>query len=189
VCARLRGPVPLVEPRVCANDTVAPNDGDLRGAEIRGPVAASYYNAPETAERWIDDGWFRTVHMATLDADGYLRISDLSKGMIKSSGEWISSVDLENALMAHPAVREAAVIAVPHPKWVERPLAVVVLKPGAAVEPSDLRDFLAPKFAKWQLPDAFVSDAIPRTSVGKSMKIKLREQFANWEWKTTAGSG
>jgi fatty-acyl-CoA synthase len=85
--------------------------------------------------------------------------------------------------MGHPAVREAAVIAVPHPKWDERPLAVVVVKPGAKVAAEDLREFLAPKFAKWQLPDAFVfADEIPRTSVGKFMKIKLRQQFANWKW-------
>jgi fatty-acyl-CoA synthase len=146
-------------------------------------VAASYYNAPETANRWTDDGWFKTGDMATLDCDGYLRIVDRSKDMIKSGGEWISSVDLENALMAHPAVREAAVVAVPHPKWDERPLAVVVLKPGAAVAQGELREFLAVKFAKWQLPDAFVvADEIPRTSVGKSMKIKLREQYKNWDW-------
>jgi len=104
---------------------------------------------------------------------------------VKSGGEWISSVDLENALMGHPAVREAAVIAVPHPKWQERPLAVLVLKDGAA-QPSadDLRAFLLGKnFAKWQLPDAFVFQGeIPRTSVGKFMKIKLREQFSTWKW-------
>ncbi len=178
-------PCPMIELRVRSTDGIAPCDGKTRGElEIRGPwVAASYYNAPETADRWTDDGWFRTGDMAALDADGYLRIVDRSKDMIKSGGEWISSVDLENALMGHPAVREAAVIAVPHPKWQERPLAVVVLKPGATVDPSELREFLAQNFAKWQLPDAFVfADAIPRTSVGKSMKTKLREQFANWEW-------
>jgi len=153
--------------------------------EIRGPwVASSYYNAPETANCWTEDGWFKTGDMATLDEDGYLRIVDRGKDMIKSGGEWISSVDLENALMGHPDIREAAVIAVPHPKWDERPLAVVVAKPGAKVTSDELREFLAPKFAKWQLPDAFVfADEIPRTSVGKFMKIKLRQQFANWKWE------
>jgi fatty-acyl-CoA synthase len=178
-------PCPFVEMRVRANDVIAPSDGETRGElEIRGPwVAGSYYNAPETTNRWTDDGWFKTGDMATLDADGYLRIVDRAKDMIKSGGEWISSVDLENALMGHPSVREAAVIAVPHPKWQERPLAVVVLKPGATAQPDDLREYLAPRFAKWQLPDAFVfADEIPRTSVGKSMKGKLRQQFADWTW-------
>jgi fatty-acyl-CoA synthase len=92
-------------------------------------------------------------------------------------------VDLENALMGHPSVREAAVIGVPHPKWQERPLAVIVLKEGASVQPEELREFLAQKFAKWQLPDAFVVvTEIPRTSVGKFLKTKLREQYANWDW-------
>jgi fatty-acyl-CoA synthase len=182
-------PAPFIELRIRDREGIAPCDGKTRGElEIRGPwVAASYYEAPETADRWTDDGWFKTGDMATLDGDGYLRIVDRSKDMIKSGGEWISSVDLENALMAHPAVREAAVIAVPHPKWDERPLAVVVLKPGATVGPGDLRKFLATKFAKWQLPDAFVfADEIPRTSVGKAMKIKLRERFAKWQWDVPA---
>ena len=114
---------------------------------------------------------------------GYVKIVDRSKDLIKSGGEWISSVDLENALMGHPAIREAAVIAVPHPKWQERPLAVVVLKKDARVTPEELRSFLASKFAKWQLPEAFVfASEIPRTSVGKFMKLKLREQYSNWKW-------
>ncbi|MCL4185670.1 MAG: long-chain fatty acid--CoA ligase, partial [Burkholderiaceae bacterium] len=100
-----------------------------------------------------------------------------------SGGEWISSVDLENAIMAHPAVAEAAVIAIAHPKWIERPLACVVLKPGASVSAQALREFLAPKFAAWQLPDAFeFIDAVPRTSTGKFWKARLRERFANWKW-------
>ena len=122
--------------------------------------------------------------MATIDPEGYVRIVDRSKDMIKSGGEWISSVDLENALMGHPAVSEAAVIGVPHPKWQERPLAVVVAKKGAEVKAEDLLLFLADKFAKWQLPDAFIfASEIPRTSVGKFLKTKLREEYANWEWK------
>jgi len=180
-------PCPFIELRVRSADAIAPCDGKTPGElEIRGPwVAGSYYNAPDTSNRWTEDGWFKTGDMATLDEDGYLRIVDRGKDMIKSGGEWISSVDLENALMGHPDVREAAVIAVPHPKWDERPLAVIVPKPGAKVTAEDLRQFLAPKFAKWQLPDAFVfADEIPRTSVGKFMKIKLRQQYANWKWES-----
>jgi fatty-acyl-CoA synthase len=111
-------------------------------------------------------------------------VADRSKDLIKSGGEWISSLDLENALMGHPAVKEAAVIGVAHPKWQERPLAVVVLNEGAKAEASELREFLAAKFAKWQLPDAFVfAKEIPRTSVGKFRKMALREQFVDWKWE------
>ena len=112
--------------------------------------------------------------MGHIDEDGYIKLVDRSKDLIKSGGEWISSVDLENALMGHPAVKEAAVIGVPHPKWQERPLAVVVLNEGAKAEAAELREFLAAKFAKWQLPDAFVfAKEIPRTSVGKFRKTAV----------------
>jgi fatty-acyl-CoA synthase len=177
---------PFVELRVMVAESEAPWDGITFGElEIRGPwIAASYFEAPETKDRWSADGWFRTGDIATIDAEGYVKIVDRSKDLIKSGGEWISSVDLENALMCHPAVREAAVIGIPHPKWQERPLAVVVAKEGVQVQAEDLRAFLASKFAKWQLPDAFVFAAeIPRTSVGKFLKIKLREQYANWTWE------
>ena len=176
---------PFVELRVRGPAGEAPWDGKTAGElEVRGPwVASSYYNAPETRDCWTADGWFRTGDVATLDEEGYIKVVDRGKDLIKSGGEWISSVDLENALMGHPAVREASVIAVPHPKWQERPLAVVVLKDGATCPAEELRSFLACKFAKWQLPDAFVFQSeIPRTSVGKSQKIKLREQFARWKW-------
>jgi len=176
---------PFVELRVMRPEGQAPWDGEAFGElEVRGPwVASSYFEAPETKDRWTQDGWFRTGDVATIDAEGYVKIVDRSKDLIKSGGEWISSVDLENALMGHPAVREAAVIGVPHPKWQERPLAVVVLKDGARVEPQELREFLAAKFAKWQLPDAFAfASEIPRTSVGKFLKTKLREQYAHWKW-------
>jgi fatty-acyl-CoA synthase len=127
----------------------------------------------------------RTGDMAHIDEEGYIKLVDRSKDLIKSGGEWISSQDLENALMGHPAVKEAAVVGVPHPKWQERPLAVVVLNNGANVTPDELREFLSGKFAKWQLPDAFVfADAIPRTSVGKFKKTALREQYANWKWES-----
>jgi len=180
-------PAPFVELRVTRPEGEAPWDGQTVGElETRGPwVAGSYYEAPETAGRWTPDGWFRTGDMATIDEEGYVHVVDRSKDLIKSGGEWISSVDLENALMGHPAVREAAVIAVPHPKWQERPLAVVVLKDGAQTEAEELRSFLAKKFAKWQLPDAIVfAKEIPRTSVGKFRKAKLREQYLNWNWET-----
>jgi len=179
-------PAPFVEMRVMCPEGEAPWDDKTFGElEVRGPwVAASYLDAPETGDRWSKDGWFRTGDVATIDPEGYVRIVDRSKDMIKSGGEWISSVDLENALMGHPAVSEAAVIGVPHPKWQERPLAVVVAKKGAEVKAEDLLLFLADKFAKWQLPDAFIfASEIPRTSVGKFLKTKLREEYANWEWK------
>jgi fatty-acyl-CoA synthase len=122
-----------------------------------------------------------------IDPDGYVRIADRTKDLIKSGGEWISSVDLENTLMGHPAVREAAVIAVAHPKWMERPLAAVVLREGASATPAELCGFLETKFSKWQLPDAVVFvDEIPRTSVGKFQKSKLRERFADWTWEQGA---
>jgi fatty-acyl-CoA synthase len=178
-------PVPLIELRVMNGERQAPWDGATSGElEVRGPwVAADYFNSPETRDRWSPDGWFRTGDIANIDKDGYIKLVDRSKDLIKSGGEWISSVDLENALMCHPCIREAAVIGVPHPKWQERPLAVVVPKEGAQVEPEELRSFLAERFAKWQLPDAFVfANEIPRTSVGKFLKMKLREQYANWKW-------
>jgi fatty-acyl-CoA synthase len=153
---------------------------------MRGPwVAASYYNAPEQSHRWSADGWFRTGDVATMDEDGYVKIVDRAKDLVKSGGEWISSVDLENALMGHPAVKEACVVGIPHPKWLERPLAAIVLKQDASATPEELRTFLAKTFNKWQLPDAFVFvDAIPRTSVGKFKKSELRERYSNWTWKT-----
>ncbi len=181
-------PAPFIEVRVLQPEGrgEAPRDGVTAGElEIRGPwVAASYFEAPETADRWTRDGWFKTGDIATLDAEGYVKIVDRSKDLIKSGGEWISSVDLENELMGHPAVRDAAVIGVAHPKWQERPLAVVVVKEGVQVAAQDLREFLALKFAKWQLPDAFVfTGELPRSAVGKLLKLKLREQYADWNWE------
>jgi len=180
-------PAPFVEIRLMRPEGEAPWDGVTSGEiEIRGPwIAASYYQSPDQAHRWTDDGWFRTGDVATMDEDGYVKIVDRAKDLVKSGGEWISSVDLENALMGHPAVKEACVVGIPHPKWQERPLAAVVLKDGASATAEELRAFLAASFAKWQLPDAFVFlDSIPRTSVGKFKKIALREQFANWKWES-----
>jgi fatty-acyl-CoA synthase len=147
-------------------------------------VAASYYKMPEERGRWSEDGWLRTGDVVTIDPEGYVKITDRTKDLIKSGGEWISSVDVENALVAHPAVAEAAVIAVPHPKWQERPLAVVVVKEGATVSEDELRSFLACKFAKWQLPDNFAFvPALPHTSTGKLLKSELRRSYKNWNWE------
>ena len=175
-------PLPLVELRHRdADGNVLPWDGEAMGElETRGPwVAAAYYETPDQVDRWTDDGWFRTGDVVTIDRLGFIQIKDRSKDVIKSGGEWISSVELENALMAHPAIAEAAVIAVPDPKWDERPLAAVVLKEGQSATSDELRAFLAPDFAKWWLPDRFEFIAeIPKTSVGKFRKTELREMFA-----------
>jgi acyl-CoA synthetase (AMP-forming)/AMP-acid ligase II len=186
VRAKQGWPAPFVEIRLMRPEGEAPWEGLTSGEiEIRGPwVAASYHDAPDQAHRWTPDGWFRTGDVATIDEDGYVKIVDRAKDLVKSGGEWISSVDLENTLMGHPAVKEACVVGIPHPKWQERPLAAIVLKDGARATAEQLRAFLAQSFAKWQLPDAFVFiDAIPRTSVGKFKKLALREQFANWKWE------
>jgi fatty-acyl-CoA synthase len=174
-------PLPFVEARVRAGDEEVPWDGESMGElEVRGPwVAASYYEAPECADRWSDDGWFKTGDIASIQPRGHIQIKDRAKDVIKSGGEWISSVELENALMAHPAVAEAAVIGIPDDKWQERPLACVVLKAGASASPEELCEFIAPRFAKWWLPDRFeFLDEIPKTAVGKFRKTALREQFA-----------
>jgi len=178
-------PVPFLELRTMRPDGEAAWDNRTPGEiEVRGPwVASHYFECPDQAHRWTGDGWFKTGDVATIDRHGVVKIVDRAKDLVKSGGEWISSVDLENALMGHPAVKEACVVGVPHPKWQERPLAAVVLKDGKTAKPEDLRDFLAATFAKWQLPDAFVFvEAIPRTSVGKFKKMALREQFADWKW-------
>ncbi len=179
-------PMPFVEIRHVSGDRVLPWDGTSVGElHVRGPwIAASYYNFPESKNRWTDDGWFMTGDVVTIRPDGYIHIADRAKDLIKSGGEWISSVDLENALMGHPAVREAAVVGVPHPKWQERPLAVVTCRDGVKPSPEELREFLGQKFAKWQLPDAFVFvEAIPKTSVGKFLKTKMRTTYADWKWE------
>jgi fatty-acyl-CoA synthase len=178
--------VPLVDVRVVNDDGEVARDGQAMGEiQLRGPwVAASYHDLPGEKDKWTKDGWFRTGDVGTIDAHGYLKIADRTKDLIKSGGEWISSVDLENALMAHPEVREAAVIAVPHPRWQERPLAAVVARDGATLSAQQLRDFLADKFAKWQLPDAFVFlEELPHTSTGKLLKMELRNRYQNWQWE------
>ena len=180
-------PAPLIELRVMRPEGEVPWDGVTPGeVEVRGPwVAGEYYKAPDQAHKWTVDGWFRTGDVGTIDSDGIMKLVDRAKDLVKSGGEWISSVDLENMLMGHPAVKEACVVGVPHPRWQERPLAAVVLREGAQASEQELREFLAQKFARWQIPDAFVFvEAIPRTSVGKFKKIAVREQFAGWKWPT-----
>jgi fatty-acyl-CoA synthase len=154
-----------------------PWDGESVGElEVRGPwIAASYYGGSDVDPDKFHDGWLRTGDVGTITPDGFLTLTDRAKDVIKSGGEWISSVDLENAVMAHPAVAEAAVIGVPDEKWDERPLVAVVVKEGERVTPQELRDFLTEKVAKWQLPEnwTFV-DEVPKTSVGKFDKKRLR---------------
>jgi fatty-acyl-CoA synthase len=176
-------PLPLVELRNRDVDgKILPWDGESMGElEVRGPwVAAGYYDTPEQSERWTEDGWFKTGDVVAMHPRGFIVIKDRSKDVIKSGGEWISSVELENALMAHPAIAEAAVIAIPDAKWDERPLAAVVLREGQSASAEELRAFLEPNFAKWWLPDRyeFVAE-IPKTSVGKFRKTELREMFAS----------
>ena len=168
-----------VEVRVVADDgSVLPNDGHSVGEfEIRGPwVTGSYYRDDDTSK--VHDGWLRTGDVGTLDALGYMTISDRSKDVIKSGGEWISSIELEGAIMEHPAVFEAAVVAVPDAKWDERPLACVVLHEGHSATPAELLEFLGPKVAKWWLPERWTFiDVVPKTSVGKFDKKVLRAMY------------
>jgi acyl-CoA synthetase (AMP-forming)/AMP-acid ligase II len=161
-----------------------PWDGQAMGEiQVRGPwVIRSYYDNAEAADRFTADGWFRTGDVATIDPDGYVQITDRTKDLIKSGGEWISSIDVEVMIMAHPKVLEAAVIAVPDPRWVERPLACVVPRPGMSIDPAEILEFLRPKLAKWALPDAVeIIDAVPKTSVGKFDKKVLRERYKDWK--------
>jgi fatty-acyl-CoA synthase len=159
-----------------------PHDGKSAGELLlRGPwVARKYYNNPEAGDRFTEDGYWRSGDIATIDEEGYIKIVDRIKDVIKSGGEWISSVDMENEIMCHPAVLEASVCGLPHPKWEERPFALVVLRKGYenSVDKEDILLHLSRRFAKWQLPDEvkFV-DVIPKTSVGKFMKSAIREQY------------
>ncbi|MBV1939868.1 long-chain fatty acid--CoA ligase [Streptomyces sp. BV286] len=172
-----------------------PWDGESAGElEVRGPwIAGAYYGGQgaevlRPADKFSEDGWLKTGDVGTISADGFLTLTDRAKDVIKSGGEWISSVDLENALMAHPDVAEAAVVAVPDDKWGERPLATVVLKEGASADFNDLRSFLAGegKIAKWQLPERWtIIETVPKTSVGKFDKKVLRRQYAAGELDVT----
>jgi len=183
------------QPSVCVDARIVrpgsteslPWDGESSGElQVRGPwIASSYYNDDRSPESFTEDGWLKTGDVAVIDEHGYIRLVDRTKDVIKSGGEWISSVDLENEIMGHPAVAEAAVIGVPHPKWAERPLACVVVKPDAEVTKEELLAFLEDKVAKWWLPDdiAFV-DEIPKTSVGKFSKKDLRDRFEGYQLPT-----
>ncbi|HEX9165079.1 MAG TPA: long-chain fatty acid--CoA ligase [Gemmatimonadales bacterium] len=172
-------PVPCVEVRVVDEaGTELPWDGKSAGElQVRGPwIIREYYNDPRSAECFMD-GWFRTGDVANIDAEGYVQLVDRTKDMVKSGGEWISSVDLENAIMGHPKVAEAAVIAVAHPKWTERPMACVVARDPSLTR-DEVRHFLKGKVADWWLPDDVVFiESVPKTSVGKFDKKALRERF------------
>jgi acyl-CoA synthetase (AMP-forming)/AMP-acid ligase II len=158
-----------------------PYDGKSIGELlVRGPWIVSGYfeNAEASAAAVEPDGWFHTGDMATIDADGYMQITDRKKDVIKSGGEWISSIDLENAAVAHDDVAEAAVIAVPDPRWSERPLLIVMPRPGCKPDRDQLIALLAAQFPKWMLPDEVVYiDEMPHTATGKIMKTRLREMF------------
>jgi fatty-acyl-CoA synthase len=172
-------PVPFVEIRGRNEHGIIPWDGQTMGElEVRGPwVCSSYYNDQGT-EKFTDDGWLRTGDIVTIGADGFIEIKDRSKDVIKSGGEWISSVALENSLMGHPSIKEAAVIGIPDEKWIERPFAYVVIKEGKSVLPAELTEFLSARFAKFWIPDGYdFIDAVPKTSVGKFLKSALREKY------------
>lgn len=161
-----------------------PRDGKTFGAlKVRGPwVAAGYYKRSGD-DVFEDDGWFNTGDVATICPLGYMQITDRTKDVIKSGGEWISSIDLENLAVAHPAVAQAAAIAIPHPKWQERPLLVAVLKPGASLSAEELLQFFAGKVAKWWIPEAVVFvDKLPMTATGKLSKLQLRQQFVGYQF-------
>jgi fatty-acyl-CoA synthase len=180
VRAKQGRPSPFVEIRARNESGIVPWDGRTMGElEVRGPwVASAYFNRDDCQDRFTLDGWFRTGDIVTIDERATVSLQDRAKDLIKSGGEWISSVSLESALMGHAAVAEAAVIGVPSEKWTERPLAVVVLRQGASASPEELRAFLAPRFPKFWLPDTIVYiDAIPRTSAGKFQKNELRRRF------------
>ena len=186
ILARQGLTVPTVELRIVGDDgKPLPSDGKAVGEiEVRGPwVIREYYN-DERSPASFHDGWFRTGDIATVDPEGYVQIQDRAKDVIKSGGEWVSSVELENAIMGHPKVLEAAVIGIHHPKWEERPLACVVPREEfrGKVTKQEILDHLAPQFAKWWLPDDVVFiDAVPKTSVGKFSKRELRDQFKEYK--------
>ncbi len=180
---------PLVDVRIVESGTtdVLPWDGSAQGElQVRGPwIAAAYYDDERPCV--TGDGWLQTGDVATIDAEGYIRIVDRTKDVVKSGGEWISTVELENEIMAHPDVAEAAVIGLPDPKWGERPVACVVAKDGASLSPDDVRGFLDGRVAKWWIPERVeLIDEVPKTSVGKFSKKDLRARFAEEEAEAPA---
>jgi fatty-acyl-CoA synthase len=177
--------VPGVEFRVTEPGTTdeQPWDGETSGElHVRGPwIAKAYYERPDAADSFTADGWLRTGDVAVVSPEGIISLVDRTKDLIKSGGEWIGSVEVENEIMAHPAVAEAAVIGVASEKWMERPLACVVLNEGASLSYEELIEFLTPRMAKWWLPDALeIVDEVPKTSTGKFSKRTLRESFADY---------
>ena len=166
------------------NDNVAPRDGKTVGEiQVRGNWVIREYYKIET-DSFTDDGWFKTGDVGHINEDAYMTITDRTKDLIKSGGEWISSLDLENAIMAHPLVKEAAVIAIPDKKWSERPLAVVVARGKERPNIDELKEAMSHAFAKYQIPDHFIFiDEVPKTSVGKFDKKRLRKMFADGELK------
>ncbi|MEU7816758.1 long-chain fatty acid--CoA ligase [Pseudonocardia sp. NPDC049154] len=183
--ARQGQPVPLVDLRIAdpeSGDELPWDDRATGELQAAGPwIAKEYYRGEGGGTQFTNDGWLRTGDVAAVDKWGFVRLVDRTKDLVKSGGEWISSVDLENEIMAHPAVAEAAVIAIPHEKWTERPLACVVVKPGESLTGEELIEFLTPRVAKWWLPDAveFI-DEVPKTSVGKFSKKTLRDKFSGY---------
>jgi len=167
--------LPLIEFRIDAD-----SGGEL---QVRGPwIARSYYEDPDSGEKFTEDGWLRTGDVAELERDAYIKLVDRTKDLVKSGGEWISSVDLENAVMAHPDVIEAAVIAVPDERWGERPCACIVLRSGADADADGMREHLGQRVAKWWIPERIeFIDEVPKTSVGKFDKKVLRARFAGDE--------
>jgi 3-(methylthio)propionyl---CoA ligase len=177
-----------VDTRIVGEDgNELPHDGKAFGdLQVRGPWIVSGYFKGEGGDPLRKDdagaGWFPTGDVVTIDPDGYIQITDRSKDVIKSGGEWISSIDLENIAVAHPAVQEAAVIGIRHPKWDERPVVVVVKKPGQEVTREELLKFYEGKIAKWWMPDdvQFVKE-LPHTATGKLSKLTLRQQFKDFK--------
>jgi fatty-acyl-CoA synthase len=159
-----------------------PRDGKAFGhLNVRGPAVASAYFRGEGSDAFDDEGWFDTGDVATIDPTGYLTITDRAKDVIKSGGEWISSIEIENVAVGHPAVAEAAVIGIPHPKWDERPLLIVVRKPGEQTAKHEILQYLDGKIAKWWMPDDVIfADEIPHTATGKIQKTTLRERYGNY---------
>jgi fatty-acyl-CoA synthase len=174
-----------VEARVVGDGgTILPRDGEAVGeVEVRGPwITGAYYKDDDPAK--FHDGWLRTGDVGTIDPEGFIRLTDRAKDVIKSGGEWISSMELENLLMAHPDVAEAAVIGVTDERWGERPLAAVVLRPGGTVTAAELREFLSAQVPRWQLPErwSFIPE-VPKTSVGKFAKTRMRDAYAKGEYQ------
>jgi fatty-acyl-CoA synthase len=191
--ARQGWPTPLVELRLVDPDTGEPrawDDAATGEVQAAGPWCAAGYYGGEGTGQFTPDGWLRTGDVASIDPSGSVQLVDRTKDLVKSGGEWISSVQLENAIMAHPKVAEAAVIGVPHERWSERPLACVVVKPGESLTADEVREHLVPLVPRWWLPDAveFI-DAVPKTSVGKFSKRTLRERFADYRLPDRQSAG